>query len=91
MDLENFMIRTSTYLISRENVVIFGVDLVFKGNRVLSSCSNCTLVFVVYLWKLTEENLSQTSCDVPDTVGSVDLVSILHTVNTECLVHYSCV
>ena len=41
----------------------------------LSSFLNCSLAFAVYLWKLTEENLSQTSCKLPGTVGSLDLVS----------------
>jgi hypothetical protein len=43
---------------------------------VFSSFSNCSLTFAVYLWKLTEENLSQTSCKVPGTVGYLELVSL---------------
>jgi len=37
------------------------------------------------------ENLSQTRYKVPGTVDSVDLVSFLQAVNTECLVYSSCV
>jgi len=37
-----------------------------------------------------EGNLSQTSCNVPSTLVSIELVSLLQTVNTEFLLHSIC-
>jgi hypothetical protein len=83
MDLERFLIRISlNFNVLLQLSTCAALRWFYAGHRGLLSCLNCSLAFALYLWKLMEENVSQTSCKVPRTVGSVDLVYLLQAVNT---------
>jgi len=93
MDLEHFLIRISLnlYMLLQLSCLCCADVFLCGGPQTFVMFELNSLAFASYLWKLMEENLSQTCCKVPGTVRSLELVSLLQAVSTQCLLHFICV